>query len=60
MPYKGLRRRLTIRLKVPVFIAAAEAAARRRWPMSEYVAYAVEEQLRRDALAARNVETRAS
>jgi predicted HicB family RNase H-like nuclease len=48
-PYLGLRKRATVRLSVPVFTAAAEECARRRWSMNTYVAYAVAEQLQRDA-----------
>lgn len=47
-PYKGLRKRANVRLPVDVFTAAAVAARTRRWSMSEFIAYAVEEQLRRE------------
>jgi len=43
-PYKGRRVKLTVRLPVDVHAEAARRAAARRWNLSTYIGYCVENQ----------------
>lgn len=45
-PYKGRRVKMTIRLPADVYHDAAKAAAARRWNMTTFVGWCVENQLK--------------
>jgi len=48
-PYKGRRVRATVRLPIDLHAAAAERARARRWNMSDYIAWCVEQTVRPEA-----------
>jgi len=45
-PYKGRRVRATVRLPIDLYAEAADRARARRWNMSDYIAWCVEQTVR--------------
>jgi predicted HicB family RNase H-like nuclease len=51
-PHKGLRTKITVRMPVDVHAAAAKKAAAKRWNMSEFVNWCVEQTVNPNRVAA--------
>jgi len=60
MPSMGVRRRLTIRVPIHVYVEATKRAAERGWTMTGYTAFALSEQVKRDRLYPRYRERAAA